>query len=183
MHIVSSNEEEYAVLKLNFVKTSTNRLKMIRMRFFNVLVPLLAIVTLFSSCSFQDLEIRNVENFEIEKTENGKVEGVMKVRIYNPNNFAITVTNADLDVFAANVRVGDAHLSKKFKISAKSEETYDIEVDANIQNLLTGGLGSLVSVLSGKKPKVMLEGELKARSFLISKTIPIKLETEIPLNF
>ncbi len=155
---------------------------MIRIRFSLFALSMVSIMTFFSSCSFQDLELRGVEGFEVEKTEKGKVEGIMKVRIYNPNSFPITVTKADFDVFASEVRVGDAHLGKNFKISANSEKSYDVRIEANVENLITGGIGGIVSMLAGKRPKVTLDGEMKARSFLISKTVPVKLETEIPLN-
>ena len=118
----------------------------------------------------------------MSKLENGKMEGVMRVKIHNPNSFPITVTKADLDVFAAAVRVGDAHLSENIKIKANSEESYDVKIDANIENVLTGGLGGIVNMLAGKSPTIKLEGQLKARSFLVSKTVPVSLETAIPMN-
>ena len=152
------------------------------MRWPNFLIPMLLLMTLFSSCSFQDLELKGVEGFEMSKLENGKMEGVMRVKIHNPNSFPITVTKADLDVFAAAVRVGDAHLSENIKIKANSEESYDVKIDANIENVLTGGLGGIVNMLAGKSPTIKLEGQLKARSFLVSKTVPVSLETAIPMN-
>lgn len=149
---------------------------------YTLIIRLMIIGLVASSCTFKDLELKGVEGVELGKVNNGKIDGIMKVRIYNPNSFPITITKAKFDVFSSDVRIGDANLSRKFKIKANSEETYDVEIDANVKNLLTGGLGGLVNMLAGNKPKVTLDGNLKARSFLISKTIPVKFETTLPLN-
>lgn len=110
------------------------------------------------------------------------MKGTISLEITNPNNFAITVTNADFELFSSKVNVGKASLNEPFKIAANSTEVYAVKLNGNVGNLLAGSITGLMGALSGKNPEVTIKGTLKAKAFFLSKTIPVEVKTEIPLD-
>lgn len=143
---------------------------------------LLMLSVIFSGCEFKDLTLNRVEGFEIEEMNKGSVKGTISVNITNPNSFAITVSGAEFEFFSSQMSLGKARLDQSIKIAANSTQVYPVKFDGNLGNLLAGGISGVIGALSGKNPEATIKGNLKARAFFISKTIPVELKTEIPLD-
>jgi LEA14-like dessication related protein len=152
------------------------------LRLFWLSVVLILTGVLLGGCEFKDLTLNRVDSFKIDEMSKEGMRGTISLVITNPNNYAINVTSADFDLYSSGVKVGDAKLHKSFKIKANSTETYPVELKGNLPNLLAGGITSLIGALSGKSPEINIKGDLKARAFLVSKTIPIDVKTKIPLD-
>lgn len=152
------------------------------LRLFRLSVILILMGFLLGGCEFKDLTLNRVDSFKIDEMSKEGMRGTISLVITNPNSYAINVTSADFDLYSSGVKVGDAKLYKSFKIKANSTETYPVELKGNLPNLLAGGITSLIGALSGKSPEINIKGDLKARAFLVSKTIPIDVKTKIPLD-
>lgn len=135
-----------------------------------------------SGCEFKDLTLNRVESFELDEVSKKGMEATISLVITNPNSYAINVTDANFDLFSNGSKVGDAVLKKSFKIKANSTETYPVQLKGSLGNLLASGVSSIISALQGKSPEVNIKGDLKARAFIFSKTIPVDFKTKIPLN-
>lgn len=143
---------------------------------------LLLVLATFTGCEFKDITLERVDSFKINKMNKDGMEGTISLVITNPNNYPIKVKKANFDLFSGTVKVGDAQLNKSFKIKSNTTETYAIELTGNMPNLIAGGLTGLIGALRGQNPQVNIKGELKAGTFLVSKTIPVDVKTEIPLD-
>ena len=153
------------------------------------MLKLFRIVTLFtflglvlSGCEFKDLTLNRVESFNLDGVSEKGMEATINLVITNPNSYPINVTKADFDLFSNGAKVGDAVLKNPFKIKANSTVPYPFKLKGSIGNLLASRVTSIISALQGKSPEINIKGNLKARAFIFSKTIPIDVKTKIPLN-
>ena len=110
------------------------------------------------------------------------MEGTIFLELKNPNMFAIKVKSAEFEIFNGNIRLGDAQLREEFKINGNSTEIYPVKLSGNLGNLLAGGLTSIAGLLSGKNPRILIKGDLRAGNFFVTKDIPVELETDLPIR-
>ncbi|NQV51768.1 MAG: LEA type 2 family protein [Flavobacteriales bacterium] len=139
-------------------------------------------VLLVSGCEFKDVELDRVDRFEINRFEEGKLDATLTLVLTNPNSFPITVKSGEFQIYSGKMHLGDAHLAKSFKINANSTEDYEVDVKGTVGDAIAAGLSGLASLLTGKKPEMIIKGELKAGNFFYSKKVPIELKTDMPLS-
>ena len=118
----------------------------------SVLLSCAVIALMLSSCQFEDVTLKEVEDFKIENISPKGMEGTIFLVLENPNLFSITVKSADFEIYNGSVRLGEAQLKDSFKIKGNSTETYPVRLSGNLSNLLAGGLTGIAGLLSGKKP-------------------------------
>ena len=148
----------------------------------NFFVLFLSLLTL-SSCEFKDVKLENVQNFEVNSLKGGKLDATISLVLSNPNSFPITVKSGDFELFSGKKSLGNAQLKKAFKINANSTEVYPVQLTGNMGDLITAGLTGLAGMLSGKKPEVLVKGELKVGNFFFHKKVPIEIKTDLPMSF
>ncbi|MEZ4720329.1 MAG: LEA type 2 family protein [Flavobacteriales bacterium] len=143
---------------------------------------LVALTFIVSSCKFEDVEIIRVEDVKISSFTKSGFAGEITVLIKNPNGFPVTISTADFKVLHKNNEIGVAQLEESFKINSNSTEPYPIKVKGDLGGLFAGGVLGIVGMLTGGDPKVVLKGAVKGKAFLVSKTFPIELETNLPIS-
>lgn len=137
---------------------------------------------ILSGCGFKPIELNRVDDIKIDSMKKGELKGTIILSIHNPNSFSVKVTSADFDIWKDNTNLGTATLQEGFRISANSTEAYPVKLKADVSSLLNGGIMGILNMFGGKNPKVKLKGEIHARAFMIPRTIPIELETELPIS-
>jgi len=142
----------------------------------------LSLSVLLSSCEIKDIELKEVQDVEVSTIDKGKIEGAITVLLNNPNSFGVTVKEVDFTIYAGKTEVGTAHLRQSFKIEANQEKLYPVRLEGEAKDALSGGLSAFVGMLFGKDLKVVLKGEIKAKSFGFSRTIPVETETDLKMS-
>jgi LEA14-like dessication related protein len=143
---------------------------------------LIATAVFISGCEFKDVHLESIEQIEIGSLKGGKIDGVIHMVLENPNGFAIKVKSAEFDLMTGNVQLGRAVLKDGFRIEPNTTKSYAVSLTGDLSNALAGGFVGLTGLLTGKKPKLTVKGELKAGNFFYTKQVPIDFETEMPLN-
>ena len=152
------------------------------MRWFRLSFYLMMTIILLSGCEFKDVELVRVEGIDINKLEEGKLEGTITMVLSNPNAFPINIKSGTFNIYSGKVHMGDAQLAHPLRIQAGTTDTYEVEVKGTMGDVIAAGISSLVGLISGKQPEMIIKGELKAGYFFYSKTVPVELKTEMPLN-
>lgn len=135
-----------------------------------------------TGCEFKDVELDGVDGIEINKVDEGKLDATFTVRLTNPNSFPIKIKSGEFDLYMGKVHMGDAKLKKPFKIPASSTESYDIEVDGSMGDVLAAGITGLAGLLTGKQPQLDIKGTLKAGNLFYTKEVDVQLRTDMPVN-
>lgn len=136
-----------------------------------------------TSCEFKDVKLEKVQDFEVNSLNGGKLDATINLVLSNPNSFPITVKSGEFELYSGKKSFGDAQLKKAFKINANSTEVYPVQLTGNMGDMITAGLTGLAGLLSGKKPEVLVKGELKVGNFFYHKKVPIEIKTELPMSF
>ena len=133
---------------------------------------------MFTGCSYKDVEYRSIEGVGIEKWEGDLVQIAINVKVFNPNNYAIKIADADLKATFNNNDLGNVRLVNTIKLDANTEAVQKVVCEVSGKKIL-----SLVPMafLTGKS-KLTLTGDLKAKVFLFSKRIPVDVAQDIDLS-
>lgn len=138
-----------------------------------------AFVLMLTGCiSYKDIEYRSIEGVGIEKWEGDIVQIGINVKVFNPNNYTIKVTDADLKATFNNNDLGNVRLVNTIKLDANTEAVQKVVCEVSSQKIL-----SLVPMafITGKS-KLTLNGDLKASVFLFSKKFPVSIAEDIDLS-
>ena len=139
---------------------------------------LIACVIMFSGCSYKDVEYRSIEGVGIEKWDGDLVQIAINVKVFNPNNYTIKITDADLKATFNNNDLGNVRLVNTIKLDANAETVQKVVCEVSSQKILAQ---VPMAFLTGNS-KLRLTGDLKTKVFLFSKRIPVDIAQDIDLS-
>jgi LEA14-like dessication related protein len=120
----------------------------------------------------QNITVGYPKNYEVQQLSLSSIKLKIFLPIENPNNFSITIKDADLDLFVNNFKAGKINNVERLKINANSSYAYpiifEISTKETLSNLLT-----LYKAFSGGTPELRFKGNIKASSFGLTKKIKV----------
>lgn len=126
------------------------------------------ILSLMTSCTFHEPEMRGEESFKLEKMEGKQVRFTAGAKVYNGNWFAVKVKPSILDLYVDGEYMGKVHLMKKVKMRAKKETDLQADFLAELEgNALMQAMGL---ALKGDVV-VRMTGKIKGGVFIFSKKL------------
>lgn len=141
---------------------------------------LLLLLTVFlSSCySYKDIEYKSFEGVNVEKIEGDDLHIGISVKVFNPNNYAIKIKEADFIASFNGKDLGPIKLMSDLHLQANQESTQKIICKVSSSKILSM---LPMAFLTGNS-KLSLNGNLKVKVFLFSKNIPVNIAENINLN-
>lgn len=139
----------------------------------------LVLLFIFGSCSFEDVQFREAENFKLDKIEGRTISVSFDAILNNPNGYNLKVKPSSFDLYINGSHVGIIRLDEKIKIIKRSESTVAVPVTAE---LLNGALPKLMAGALKKTASVRLVGSVRGGVFIFSKKTKIDETREIPLR-
>ncbi len=126
------------------------------------------VISLLSSCTFHEPEMRGDETFKLERMEGKEVRFTAGAKLYNGNWFAVKVKKSTLDLYVDGEYMGKIHLLKKVKMKAKRETDLQADFLAELEgNALMKAMG-----LAMKGDVVVrMTGKIKGGVFIFSKKL------------
>ena len=132
---------------------------------------------LLSCANPKNLVYQDVKNFRIAKLDLKHPEIGLDIQFYNPNNFGMSLKDANIDIYINNNFIGKAVLSNIFNVPAKNTFLLPVNLSANLKNIFPSAL----QLAFNKDVTVKLQGSVKAgRGVFIN--IPINYEGKQKLN-
>ena len=126
------------------------------------------VVSLLTSCTFHEPEIRGGESFKMEKIDGKEVRFTAGAKVYNGNWFAVKVKKSTLDLYVDGDHLGKVHLLKKVKMKAKRETDLKGTFLAVLEdNAMMKALGLAMK----GDVEVRLKGKIKGGVFIFSKKL------------
>ncbi|WMJ71759.1 LEA type 2 family protein [Cytophagaceae bacterium ABcell3] len=151
-----------------------------------IVVILFALIPFLFACQpLKPVEFREVEYVQLEKLSRGKANVEVAIKLHNPNKRKFTVTDHHLDVLLNNKPIGNILNEGKVVIPAKSDTTYILHAEADLGNI-TKNLPMLIGIFAKGEADLTLKGDIKVKSMIFSKTIPVETTEKInaeSLNF
>lgn len=144
-------------------------------------VKILILVFVMNSCmTYEDVKFQGVSNFKVAGVDKEQVKLKFDARVYNPNDYNITVRANNIDLGVSGNKIGSAGLGKKVVIKKNSTDTYPVEVVVKTKDLMNGLGGSLMNMLGGGSINLEIDGNAKVSAKGLSKKFPI--DFDFPVN-
>ena len=132
---------------------------------------LLAIFT-FCSCSKpKDLTYGTISDVSVKNMSLSGVDVEATIPVENLNGYDITVQDAQMDLLANDKVL--AHLTQLYPVVIAGKSKHDYKVGASIKLANAGALMTLMSLANGDNANLTLDGTLKAKAVVISKTVKV----------
>lgn len=138
------------------------------------------VIILFTSCGrYKNIEIGEVQEFEMKGFHKDALILSVKVPISNPSLFTVKVTEMDTRVFINDQYIGKVNIADTVILMKKSEKIYDLDLQVRIANLL--GSAKLMNLKKGSSVNVRIEGTIGGRVMGIRKKVKVDESRDVVL--
>jgi LEA14-like dessication related protein len=142
---------------------------------------ILSLSLLLSACSvYKSVDIGGVDKVDFKGMVDNKISLQLKVPIKNPNAYKLKITDMDLDVTINGKYLGKMKTSSDIIIPKKSDEVQIFPVDVHVKNML-GTMSMFYKLRKMKNVEMQIEGTMKVKALMRSKTIDISEKQTISL--
>ncbi len=131
--------------------------------------------------SYEDVQIVRVVNTDVKSFSAQGAEVVVTLQISNPNNYKITISNFNLDIFLNGAKLGKADITNKIVLPKKSNEVHSITMKLKKKGLAATAMPAMLSAAMGGRMQLRAKGTIKAKAKMISKKVPIDFTENISL--
>jgi LEA14-like dessication related protein len=134
----------------------------------------MALLLLLQGCRvYRDVEFKGVKETRFTSFNANGVSSEFDVELYNPNPYNITLIESTVDLYLEGTKVGRVNLPEKAVLSGDDKTLLKLSCTADPSSIpkLVGGAISMVF-----KKELLFEGKgmVKAKAFLLSKTVPVE---------
>lgn len=136
---------------------------------------LLFFVSLFclTACfEVKPIEIGEIKGVKVTSVANGAANVEFKINLINPNDFKVSIVDADVAIEVNGVSMGKIDEIKKITLPANSNDTYLIPLSVNLNSLLSNPL-QLISFFAKSQATVKVTGWVKGQAKGISKKVDV----------
>lgn len=116
------------------------------------------LLVLFTRCDFDNPQFQGISNIKVAHLNTKELVFSADAKIYNPNNYKVSIRPSTLDLYLDDVYIGKAKLLEKYKM--KKESTTTATMPISIQ-LNSGVYAKLIGLTFGKTVVLHLKGPLK----------------------
>jgi LEA14-like dessication related protein len=136
-----------------------------------MLVVILGLI-LVSCNSIEELKVNQIKGLEVKGVNGNVLELKVTAQIENPNVFSVHVDDADLTVFMKGNKVGKVNQIDKLDIEGHSTKEYALNLKVELTDV-KNILGTAMQLFTGGDPEISVQGSIKVRSFLYSRTVQV----------
>lgn len=138
-----------------------------------------------TSCiSYEEVYVNDIKNIELVEFSGKDITLSVEAEIINPNNYAISVTDSEFDIFVEKKPLGTFEIDNNLKLEKKSKEYHKLIFKMDVDQISKDAQGTLLEiVLSGKNQvDLKVEGFIKAKAFLMQRKFQISYKEQVDLN-
>ena len=145
------------------------------------LIGLILLTVVLSSCNaYKSVNIGDIDNVNFKGMIDNKISLELQVPITNPNGYKIKIKSMDLDVTVNGNYLGKMKNSSEIVIPAKSDEVHNFLVDIYVKNALAS-MASMYKLRKAKSIEMQIEGTIKVKALLNSKTIKVSEKQSVSI--
>jgi len=142
---------------------------------------LCSVLVLFTGCiEYKEVEVLGLEDVSIGNIDTKGAQIEISVRVSNPNNYKIKITDSDLDLFLSGKKVGKATIGERIIIPKNSNEVHTFNIDATFKEM-GGALGALITFGTKSSLDLKVSGFIKAKAFGVGKKFPVDFEDNVSM--
>jgi LEA14-like dessication related protein len=132
----------------------------------------------FASCTQpRQLVYQDVKNFRVGDLNFSQPKLGMDLQFYNPNNFGLTLKDANINIYLNNTFIGSAVLNNQFDVPGLDTFLMPIMLTADLKNIFPNAL----QILFNKEVDLRIQGNVKAGKGVFL-NVPINFQGKRRLN-
>lgn len=143
---------------------------------------MLFLISITSCTSIAEPTIKHIINLEVLEANRSKVVVEFDMVFDNPNNFALDLAAADIEVITDDIVVAEVHQLYDAMMPAKDEFAMPIHVEMDLKKLYGDNPISAIEkglkILNDRKLEVMMQGSIKVGKGSVKMAVPIKRQQE-----
>ncbi len=147
------------------------------MRFFLNLKSLFFIILIgvtFTSCSYKNIEVLNIEKVNLGKIKSDYITLDAKLKIKNPNNYKIKISKYDLNIAVNKQDFKMLETNANIIVPKKFEGIISVPVTMKSKSVLSfRTISTIYKIFTSKKLDVEAKGHVKIKFLFFSKKIKI----------
>ncbi|MEJ6682213.1 MAG: LEA type 2 family protein [Flavobacteriales bacterium] len=137
----------------------------------------------FSSCNiYKDIETQEVSDIRITKMFDKGIFAELDIRVFNPNNFKVSIVAVDGDIYLNDKNVGNTQLRKKVILGKKSNEIHTIKIEGDYTDMRGVLLQTLIGGLFSQSMNIKVEGSMKGKALLLGKSFYFEVDQDVKMN-
>jgi LEA14-like dessication related protein len=137
----------------------------------NILLPLFLFCLL--SCKYpKNLEYKDIRHFKLQQAKFQQPKVTMDISLFNPNNYAMRLKQADIDVFINGNKVGKMQIPRAVHIPSRDTFVLPATLSVDLRNALPNAL----QLVMNSEVNIKLIGTVKAGRHGIFITVPLNYE-------
>lgn len=148
---------------------------------FNSVILILLSISLYSCLEYKEVEVKKIHQVGIKNFSITEVSFFVDMQIENPNNYKISITDADLDLYIKDQKFGKAILQNNIVLPKKSNETHQIVISTPLKDAVSGALPLVMGMLGKRSVLVQVKGEIRGKVKGIGKKIPVDFKENVAL--
>lgn len=138
----------------------------------------LSLLFLTGCTNYREVVFKGVESVSVGRFDQQGMQLTADVRLENPNNFRIKVSDPDVDVFLNGFYLGKAHLDERVILPKRTDATYHVPLHADFDGTGSNVLTAMLSAALSGKGELRVKGTVTGGiGFLLRKKFPFE-ETE-----
>lgn len=138
---------------------------------------------LLSGClKYEDVELKQVHDVDLKSIDENELKMEIELELYNPNNYKIKVTKADLDIKINQLFLGNSKLEEVIEIPPKASSRKIVKLNTQLDKAFTKELPGLLASAIFSGLKLDVAGKITGKAYWISHTFDIHHEEKINLN-
>lgn len=144
------------------------------------LLPVFGILVLLTGCMrYSPVEMKGVQGAQITRLDEAGLSATVTVLVHNPNNYRITISDPDMDLFLNDVSVGKATLDSAITLERSSTRAYTVPLHATLVNGQAGLLPVLMGAALSGSVKLGVKGTVLGKAGLLRKRFPFEVEQRV----
>lgn len=139
---------------------------------------LLSSLFLVSCQSLEEPQIKSVSGVKIKEMSKEKIDLDASLVIHNPNNVALDLSSADLQVLVDDIVLAEIHQTLDAKMPAKEDFELPVNIALDLKKLYEdnpiAAIGKGLQIMSDRKIEIVLRGDIKAGKGIAKLTVPVE---------
>ena len=107
------------------------------------------------------------------------VEVAMQIK--NPNKYAISIVDSDLDLYVKGNKIGAAKIQEKVTLPKKSNKIHRFTINSTLKDVASGIFPLMMDVIANKSIDLQVKGDIKARAKGVGKRFPVDFKETVKL--
>lgn len=149
--------------------------------FNNTVILFFVSVFLFGCLEYKEVQVKKVQRVGIKTFSITEVSFFVDMQIENPNNYKISITDADLDLYIKDQKFGKAVLQNNVVLPKKSNEVHQIIISSPLKDAVSGAIPLVIGMLGKRSVPIQVKGEIKGKVKGIGKKIPVDFKENVVL--